>query len=241
MDTSLRAAEDQEPQSSALPGDGEPPGWAHPRRCSPGLLGQTRRAADADDRSLSHGQVPASWNRATSSTRGPWCRVAAEQRDPGVGQPRVDRAVGPAAAYCCPDSSAHAAHIRASGRNGQVAGGCTQSWFSSLITTRCCPGPGSTWPGGCRARAAPSPARTPTRSGGRHAGEPAPSPARSRNPAASSRSSPPGNRNPALSTRLSSAGPVTGAPISIARPAGTARRPAPATAWPGWSRSQAVC
>jgi hypothetical protein len=28
MDTSLRAAEDQEPQSTALPGDGEPPGWA---------------------------------------------------------------------------------------------------------------------------------------------------------------------------------------------------------------------
>jgi hypothetical protein len=38
-----------------LPAGGMPPGWAHPCPCGspPELLEQARRAADADDRSLS--------------------------------------------------------------------------------------------------------------------------------------------------------------------------------------------
>lgn len=76
-----------------------------------------------------------------------------QQRYPGPGEPRVDPVRGTGsrvfrAAYSASNSSAHAWHISASGRNGQATCGCAHSRRSSPATTRSWSGSGSTCPSG---------------------------------------------------------------------------------------------
>src|SRR5215471_16714769 len=153
---------------------------------------------------------------ACRSVHSSTCRAAVSGSErnsaiPSRASPGSIRCAGSVTVYLASNSSAHASHICASGRNGYARCACVHSRRSSPATTMSCSGSGSTWPS-----CVPGTHRSISSMYADSLAQAAcsrtvPFPSQIRNPAASSRSSPPGNRCPTLSTSPPPAGPVTGA------------------------------